>query len=333
MLTKCKILTLVSDGWSGVQKKHVLNILLCTPIPFFIRDIYTGEASVDGTYQFEQFSKVIEERNRDVNGFWFVRALCTDNASVMKKTWRLLRGKFPGLLTLGCAPHALNLHAQKLMRLPRFKSLILSVNIIVTWFRNHHGAGGLATLHAVQSASGKQPKNMVKANKTRWNAMIDSVRSAVDIKADLVGVVTHSTNWNWSGPAASGAQVVRDMVLQNGIHSEFWTNCVDFVAFTRAIRLATLVLQSYNAKASDVYACYVAIHSAIEASAIDATMKNEARDICFARLNFIFHPVMLVAYVLDPRYAKASNVPSATAKKWLKILAKALLTGPSGACR
>ena len=42
VLTKCKILTLVSDGWSSVQKKHVLNILLCTPIPFFIRDIYTS---------------------------------------------------------------------------------------------------------------------------------------------------------------------------------------------------------------------------------------------------------------------------------------------------
>jgi hypothetical protein len=320
------VLTLVSDGWSGVQKKHVLNILLCTPIPFFIKDIYTKEHSVNGEYQRDEFSAVIEERGRGSSGFWKVRALCTDNASVMKKTWRLLRATYRGFLTYGCAPHAINLHAQKLMRLIPFKKLIQEGNVIVQWFRSHHGGGGAATLERVQVHQGRRPKSMTKANQTRWNAMIDSIRSALDIKADLILVVTDSM---WK-EGAVGASAVKNLVLQLGEHRGFWGRCAEFITFTRAVRISNVILQSFDAKASDVYACYVAIHAALEACELaDPTIKNAARELCFKRLSFIFHPVMLVAYILDPRYAKASTVPTGTAMRWLKVLGGALLFDPS----
>jgi hypothetical protein len=35
------VLTLISDGWCGVQKEHQLNIMLATPKPFFIENVFT----------------------------------------------------------------------------------------------------------------------------------------------------------------------------------------------------------------------------------------------------------------------------------------------------
>jgi hypothetical protein len=43
--------TLLSDGWSGLQKEHELNILIATPVPLFVSNIFTKAGRVDGVYQ------------------------------------------------------------------------------------------------------------------------------------------------------------------------------------------------------------------------------------------------------------------------------------------
>ena len=107
-ITAAHYVCLISDGWSGVQKRHVLNLILATPEPVFMGNIETGEDAVTGEYQAELFSTTIQANG----GMAKVPAICTDNASVMRKCWRLLREKFHGLFTYGCAPHGFQLHAQ-----------------------------------------------------------------------------------------------------------------------------------------------------------------------------------------------------------------------------
>jgi hypothetical protein len=106
-ITAALYVTLISDGWSGVQKRHILNLILATPEPIFMDNVETGEASVTGVYQAKLFGNTIEANG----GMAKVPAICTDNASVMRKAWRLLRKRFHGLFTYGCAPHAFALHA------------------------------------------------------------------------------------------------------------------------------------------------------------------------------------------------------------------------------
>ena len=70
-------LTLESDGWSGLQKEHVLNIMIAAPRPFFLAK--SGN------------SKYIDK--------YPIKTLVTDNASVMQKTCRGSGTHW----TLGCA--------------------------------------------------------------------------------------------------------------------------------------------------------------------------------------------------------------------------------------
>ena len=76
-ITAAFVVALISDGWSGVQKKHVINLLLTTPEPILLKNVDTGEESVTGEYQDELFGSVIEE----YGGIEKVPAVVTDNAS------------------------------------------------------------------------------------------------------------------------------------------------------------------------------------------------------------------------------------------------------------
>ena len=42
---------MLSDGWSGHQKTHILNVLVATPRPFFLNNISTKADRVTGEYQ------------------------------------------------------------------------------------------------------------------------------------------------------------------------------------------------------------------------------------------------------------------------------------------
>ena len=50
-----------TDGWSGTQKRHFLNIFLATPIPFYIMNVNTKEAKCDAAFQTEKFLDICKE--------------------------------------------------------------------------------------------------------------------------------------------------------------------------------------------------------------------------------------------------------------------------------
>eukprot|EP00966_Prymnesium_polylepis_P062520 1450841-Prymnesium_polylepis.3 len=132
-ITAALFVCLISDGWSGAQKRHVLNLILATPEPIFMGNVETGEDSVTGEYQAELFGATIMANG----GMAKVPAVCTDNASVMRKCWRLLRKKFHGLFTYGCAPHGFQLHAQDICAIEEFGALVDGMRIVNNWFSTH----------------------------------------------------------------------------------------------------------------------------------------------------------------------------------------------------
>lgn len=122
--------TLMSDGWSGVQRKHKINLLFfANGVAYYVRSIRTEADSVDGEYQCKIFYELYKEEKFD--------ALSTDNARVMLKTWRLLRALIPGLFTYGCSTHGFNLHAGDILKIQEFKDTLLDVGKIVNYFNNH----------------------------------------------------------------------------------------------------------------------------------------------------------------------------------------------------
>jgi Protein of unknown function (DUF 659) len=242
-ISKSNNMVLMSDGWSGIQKKHVLNILLhAQGSPWFLENVYTKEASVDGEFQAALFERVINERG----GPDKVVALVTDNASVMRKTWRLIRLKFENkVMTYGCAAHVINLLFKDLLSLSFFKSVMKDCYSIQRYFSKHLGSGGLATLHRKQLQLYNKTSMLVKPCITRWGTQYDCVLSIKQQEAAIKAVVSHR-----SFAEDDKALEVRSVVQR----ADFWRHCAIFLKYLKPLKAAVMLLQSDKATMSDTYA-------------------------------------------------------------------------------
>ena len=293
--TKC----LITDGWSGRQKRHVLNLILTTPVPFFLKNIYTDEAEVSATWQCDKIAELLEDMSLTVD------CVCTDNAAVMRKTWQLLRSQRPGLITYGCACHLFQLLGNDITRDLGFVSLLSNAVRIVVWFRLHLRLNGLATLRRLQQQLESEFALKLPC-KTRWNSNLACVQSLLRCQEALTLVVCSST-WNTSSDEAS---IIRHTILD----SAFWEGLVRFTEILGPVRDVINYLQADTAKLSDVYAAFVYLQAEFE----QRQEKNVLQGLLHSRLAFIFHPAHGVSYLLDHRYA--SRFPTSRATMLVKHL-------------
>jgi hypothetical protein len=183
VLNDCRWISILSDGWSGVQKRHILNIIMqANGVPMFAGNIFTDEASVNGEYQFERFKEIIEKNG----GVEKVAALITDNASVMRKTWKLTREHFEGKIwTYGCTPHGLNLLFKDIFKISKFKKAVQNANIITRHFNKVLQRGGLATLRKYQKLVKSGDPNVSERSlkqpvATRWGSSYSCLESVIE---------------------------------------------------------------------------------------------------------------------------------------------------------
>jgi hypothetical protein len=90
-------LTLLSDGWTDINGTALINILFTTPEPVFYTSIDSKLERHTGEYICSILSQAIDEVDQDK-----ITAVITDNAANMKLAWRLLKDKYPTLITYGC---------------------------------------------------------------------------------------------------------------------------------------------------------------------------------------------------------------------------------------
>ena len=92
-----------------------------------------GSSAHTAQYMCEQISIVIEEV-----GPGKVMALCTDNASNMKKAWELLQEKYPGLQCYGCLAHGLNLMFGDGLKIATIQKIVTECTAIIKTIKNSH---------------------------------------------------------------------------------------------------------------------------------------------------------------------------------------------------
>lgn len=310
-LDMAPVLTLITDGWSGVQKRHLLNVLLSAGhLAVFIDNVHTGDNSVTGEYQFRIYSEIIRLRNK-------IKALCTDNAAVMLKTWRLLRSTFPFLFTYGCGGHGLNLLAKDICQITEFKQTIADVSVVVNYFNNHIGAGGLATLRNEQQTRYGKQIALTKPVIVRWNSQVDAAQTLKKTEAALVATVKHAEFKK--DPAALK---VKALILEKD-GTEFWTRVSLFETVLDPVRLSIVVAQAQSATLADVYACFVSIYTLFNSDKFSEELRFESADtldklleVLVARLDFLIHPLHFVCFAFHPLYAKISSIKRAVVRKW-----------------
>ena len=90
---------IMCDGWSNIRHEPIINFVLSVPQSVFWKSIHTEMQSHTGKYIAEAVSGVIDEVKQECGKMPI--ALVTDNASNMKKSWKLLGEKHSELTCYG----------------------------------------------------------------------------------------------------------------------------------------------------------------------------------------------------------------------------------------
>ena len=108
-----------------------------------------------------------------------VFGVVTDNASNMKKAWRLIAEKYLTIICYGCAAHNLNLIFCDMMKVETCKNIIKRAKGVIKDIRHKHMLVDM--LKAMQKAENLNCtlKLIIKA---RWASMVTSLESVKNTK-------------------------------------------------------------------------------------------------------------------------------------------------------
>ena len=91
---------LMCDGWSNICNEPIINFVVSQPELIFWKSFHTDLQSHTGEYIATEILKVIEELESKCGKMVF--GVVTDNASNMKKAWRLKEEKYPTVICYRC---------------------------------------------------------------------------------------------------------------------------------------------------------------------------------------------------------------------------------------
>jgi hypothetical protein len=284
-IQRAKTICLLSDGWTGHQRKPVVNMLLTTPTPIFLCNFYADTKKADSEFYRDSFLAILADRNV------LIRALCTDNASVMRRTWVLMRERQPDLITYGCGAHCLQLLVKDIIKSMTYQPALKTCTSITSYFRTHLKYAGLAELRQVQKELGSKQISLALPVATRWSSELHCVDSIIACKDALQTVVLRASWPKGEVPDQIYEAIVRD-------EKRFFETLHNIQSVLSPIRRMLLALECDNAGPSDVYASFLHLHASYASNSSKAVL---GAHLC-KRLRFIFHPVHASALALDARY-------------------------------
>lgn len=244
-------LTLAFDGWQNTNHLHVQNItaLSSSATVFLKSDLSKEPATAVNLFAFIEpvIDELIEKKIE-------VSAIVADNASVNGKIARLVRKKYPWILTLPCAAHTLQLC---IVRLFEQDSLAEEIKCVVREIVKaiSHSNVRLTEFLRVQ---GDDPVNLAKPQKTRWSsyqlacALVLKLRAFVELALRKM------------------AKLPEHPILAK-LTPSFWTNLADLVKFLEPFSYASKVIQSDQASLLDVHMQFTRLYKHCETAPVSLT--------------------------------------------------------------
>ena len=97
--------TIVCDGWSNVQRRPLINVMVVSPRgETFVKAVDSSGMIKSGSYIADVLTSIIEEV-----GAMHVVQIVMDNAKNCKAAGRILKERYPHVFPITCNTHSLNL--------------------------------------------------------------------------------------------------------------------------------------------------------------------------------------------------------------------------------
>lgn len=116
--------SLVSDGWSNLRNKHIVNFVILVPgqKPFFFKSISTVGIPQTAEAIAKEILEVINELGAEK-----CVSVVTDNAANMRGSWDIIEDKHPRIFANSCGAHVMNLLVKDICELETYIAEVQSV--------------------------------------------------------------------------------------------------------------------------------------------------------------------------------------------------------------
>lgn len=174
-------LGIVLDGWTNCKRNRIVNVLVTTPQPVYLKSIDTGSEIHSGEYMAKIIASVFDEYGPEK----FV-SVCTDNASNMKLAWNLIEQKYAHVVCIGCIAHGLNLLCKDFAKVDSIEKTLKSSHRIIRGILKSNRCYAMFNEVQNELIQNKTKQYTLKLSvETRWGSYVTSLRSMLQNKRVL----------------------------------------------------------------------------------------------------------------------------------------------------
>ena len=221
-----------------------------------------------------------------------VFGVVTDNASNMKKAWRLVEEKYPSIICYRCAAHGLNLIFCNMIKLETCKNITKRAKDVIKKIRHKHML--VHMLKAMQKAENVNC-TLKLLGKTRWVSMVTSLESVKKNKVMLRKIAVSEEPEKKS----SNLSEVRRTLLDD----TFWHESEAIVSLLKPLQSAITQLKEDFLKLADVcrllfnFKCEIL--KSIDSFPFALSEQEKIKFIIEVREDFCIKIINKAAYFLD----------------------------------
>jgi len=294
MIASADVLAVVTDGWTNVNMKPIINFLITTPTPVFVKSIETGQQEHTADYIAHEISAVIQEHNPSK-----VLAVVSDNASAMRKAWEFVTFEFPHIQCYGCTAHVFNLLAQDICKMKTVSSVISNAKSVIKFFKYRQIPRAVLEKMHCTSDPGCQVRAVVLPVATRWGSNAQALERLLHMKNALQKAVVDKK----LEKSLHSQKEIRKLVLDEVV---FWPQVENLHKLLKPVADAITMLEGDNPQLGKVIQLFAKLDRTMNELAAESPLTKKEEQELRGRLNYRFNYCMrgihFAANLLDPRY-------------------------------
>jgi hypothetical protein len=281
--------TLVSDGWTNVQNRPIINFLMVSSEEaMFLSATDTSGKEKNAEYIADLLEKHIEEVGQEK-----VVQIVMDSAASCVAAGKLVMKKFPGIVCSPCTAHCLDLLLEDIGKLQWVGDVIKEAHDVVKFLTNHQQALAYYRSHA--------SLELLKPGDTRFATNFIMLQRLQQCKDELQETVVSKEYKQWiSKPKykAAGA-MISDVILSN----TFWDHVAQVVSLCIPIVDVLRLADGQAPCTGKIYWKMFQAHKSIaETVTLSADGKAQLADLVMKRWTMLHTDLHAAGFVLDPEF-------------------------------
>ena len=284
-LSESSTYCLISDGWSNIQRTSIVNYMISAPKPMFFKAV----AFKEERHTAENIALGLETTMKEagINKFG---AVITDNAPNMKAAWKILKQKYPQKIFLGCWAHGIHLWMKDIINIGWIKDILEKAKKLSIYFRNHQVI--LGALRRLQKEKYGKEIALILPCETRWGSSYSCINQLFLTKSAIRSTIAED-------------HLNLDDVTKSLISSDtFWNDLGKIRKFLEQFAICIKKLEGDESILSTAYLEFQQLKAHVRNyTDLPENVRDEVENFGTNRWqNFLYNPVVIVAYKLNPRY-------------------------------